>query len=96
MAQMIPQESRTRRINLRATPYQEKLIRAGAVRRGENLSDFILESACTKAEEAIADQVHFIESEAQWKASTKALDRPPRVLPKLKRLLSKLPLAESR
>ncbi len=55
---MIPQEPRNRRINLRATPYQEKLIRAGAVRRGENLSS-------TKAEEAISGQVHFIASEAQ-------------------------------
>jgi uncharacterized protein (DUF1778 family) len=93
---MIPEEPRNRRINLRATPYQEKLIRAGAVRRGENISDFILESACTKAENAIADQVHFIASEAQWKALSKALDAPPRVLPKLKRLISKRPLAESR
>jgi uncharacterized protein (DUF1778 family) len=96
MAHMIPQEPRNRRINLRATPYQEKLIRAGAVRRGESLSDFILQSACAKAEEAISDQMHFIASEAQWKALTKALDAPPRVLPKLKRLLSKPSLAESR
>ena len=95
MPRMIPQEARSKRINLRATPYQEQLIRAGAVRRGENLSDFILESACTKAEEAISDQVHFIASDEQWKAFTKALDAPPRVLPKLRRLLSKSPLAES-
>jgi uncharacterized protein (DUF1778 family) len=96
MAQLIPQEPRSRRINLRATPYQESLIRAVAMRRGENLSDFILASACTRAEETISDQVHFIASEAQWKAFTKALDGPGRVLPKLKRLLSKPPLAESR
>jgi uncharacterized protein (DUF1778 family) len=96
MAHMIPQEPRSRRINLRATPYQENLIRAGAMRHGENVSDFILESACTRAEEAISDQVHFIASEAQWKAFTKALDAPPRVLPKLKRLFSKPWLAESR
>jgi uncharacterized protein (DUF1778 family) len=96
MSSMIPREPRSTRINLRATPYQENLIRAGAVRRGVNLSEFILESACTKAEEAIADQVHFIVSEEQWKAFTKALDAPPRVLPKLKKLLSKRCLAVSR
>ena len=96
MSHAIPRELRNRRINLRATPYQEKLIRAGAARRGENVSDFILDSACTRAEEAISGQVHFIASEAQWKAFTKALDAPPRVLPKLKRLLSKPSLAESR
>jgi uncharacterized protein (DUF1778 family) len=96
MPHTTPKEPRTKRINLRATPYQEKLIRAGAARRGGNLSDFILESACTRAEEAISDQMHFIASEAQWRALTKALDAPPRVLPKLKRLLSKPSLAESR
>jgi uncharacterized protein (DUF1778 family) len=93
---MRPQEPRSRRINLRATPYQERLIRAGAARRGANLSDFILESACSQAEDAISDQVHFIVTEAQWKAFMKALDAPPRVLPKLRRLFSKPLIAESR
>ena len=50
-----------RRINLRATSLQESLIRSAAERRGIGLTDFVLESTCSKskAKEAIADQVHF-------------------------------------
>jgi uncharacterized protein (DUF1778 family) len=77
-----------RRINLRAATVQESLIRAAADKRGISLTDFVLESACTRAEETIADQVHFILSEKQWKAFNDALDRPARVLPRLRKLLT--------
>jgi uncharacterized protein (DUF1778 family) len=89
---------RNRRINLRASAPQETLIRAGAKVRGVNVTDFILESACTRAEQMIAEQTSFTLSPQQWKAFTKALDRPPMLHPKprLKRLLSEPSVAESR
>jgi uncharacterized protein (DUF1778 family) len=91
-------ETRSRRINLRASKTQETLIRAGARVRGVNVTDFILESACSRAEQAIADQTTFKLSSQQWKKFTEALDRPPMLHPKprLKRLLSEPSVAESR
>jgi uncharacterized protein (DUF1778 family) len=91
-------QTRSRRINLRASAPQETLIRAGAKVRGVNMTDFILESACTRAEQIIADQTTFTLSPQQWKAFTEALDRPPMLHPKprLKRLLSEPSVAESR
>jgi len=90
------QQKRDRRINLRTTPQTETLIRAGAKVRGVNVTEFILESACTRAEQVIADQTTFRLSPAQWKAFTAALDRPPQPKPRLKRLLAEPSVAESR
>ena len=91
-------QTRSRRINLRASAPQETLIRAGAKVRGANMTDFILESACTRAEQIIADQTTFALSPQQWKAFTDALDRPVMLHPKprLRRLFSEPSIAESR
>ncbi|HYL47564.1 MAG TPA: DUF1778 domain-containing protein [Candidatus Limnocylindrales bacterium] len=80
--------ARTRRINLRATDRQENLIRTGAEVKGVSLTDFILESACLQAQHALADKRDFVASPIQWKAFTRALDRPARVKPQLARLFS--------
>jgi uncharacterized protein (DUF1778 family) len=90
------QQKRNHRIGFRATPEAENLIRAGAKVRGVNVSEFILECACTRAEQIIADQTTFKLSSSQWKAFTDALDRPPLPKPRLKRLLSEPSVAESR
>ena len=89
-------QARSRRINLRASEREETLIRAGAKVRGVNVTDFIVESACTRAEQVIADQTTFTLLPRQWKAFTAALDRPPLAKPKprLKRLLSEKTILE--
>ena len=79
---------RTRRINLRATDRQEKLIRTGAETTGASMTDFILESACLQAEHILADKREFVASDRQWRAFLDALDRPARVKPELARLFS--------
>jgi uncharacterized protein (DUF1778 family) len=89
-------ETRTKRIHLRATPRQEHLIKVAAKRQGVNVTDFILESACEKAEQTLADQTHFVLDEKQWSLFMKALDEPPRVIHEIKRLFSAPPIAESR
>jgi len=91
-------QSKEKRLNLRATARQEMLIRAGARVRGVNITDFILESACVRAEQVIADQTTFALSPQKWKEFCDALDRPPLVHPKprLKRLLSEPSVAVSR
>lgn len=95
MASTVLRASKDRRINLRATSVQESLIRAAADKRGISMTDFVLESACTRAEETIADQVHFVLSTKQWKAFNDALERPARVLPRLRKLLTEPSVLES-
>lgn len=79
---------RTKRINLRATDRQEKLIRTGAQTSGLSVTDFILDSACLQAEHVLADKREFIASPKQWKAFAEALDRPAQIKPELARLFS--------
>jgi len=88
MAHTRARRIRVRRINLRATDRQEKLIRTGAETTGVSVTDFILESACLQAEHVLADKREFVASPKQWKAFLDALDRPARVRPELARLFS--------
>jgi uncharacterized protein (DUF1778 family) len=88
------QQKRSHRINLRTTPQAETLIRAGAKVRGVNVSEFIVESACTRAEQVIADQTTFKVSPSQWKSFTEALDRPPQPKPRLKKLFEEKTVLE--
>jgi uncharacterized protein (DUF1778 family) len=85
---------RNQRLNVRATRRQEEMIRAGATARGVSVTDFILESACLHAEQALADRREFIASPAQWKAFAAALDRPARTKPALTRLFAEFPQRE--
>jgi uncharacterized protein (DUF1778 family) len=89
-------QRRSKRFNLRATTRQEKLIKYAAERQGLNVTDFILESACQKAEEALSAQTHFVLNDKQWQAFMEALDRPSRVIPKIRKLFSEPSVAESR
>lgn len=87
---------RTKRFNLRATPKQERLIRVAAARRGVNVTDFILDSACRKAEEALHDQTRFVVDQRAWDRFMTALDAPPKFIPQIGKLFSKPSVAESR
>jgi len=80
--------SRARRINLRATDRQEKLIRTGAKTSGVSVTDFILDSACLQAEHVLADKRYFVATARQWQAFVQALDSPARIKPELARLFS--------
>jgi uncharacterized protein (DUF1778 family) len=81
---------KTRRINLRATERQEKLILTGARVRGVSVTDFVLDSACLQAEHVVADKREFAASPSQWRAFLEALDRPARVKPALARLFAEV------
>jgi uncharacterized protein (DUF1778 family) len=89
-------QTRTKRFNLRATPRQERLIKVAAERQGLNVTDFILESACEKADEALSAQTRFVLNEKQWKLFMEALDRPPRRIPQIRKLFSEPSVAKSR
>jgi len=96
MAQALRKKSamRSSRIDLRATRDEERLIRLGAERRGENFTRFILQSACNEAEVALADQKQFSLSPVQFDKFVAALDRPGKVIPALQKLFSERTVLE--
>ena len=87
---------RTKRLNIRATSKQERLIRLGAEQRGVTITDFILESACQYAEHALADRRVFEIGQKDWEAFMQALEKPPQEKPGLRKLMSSPSILEGR
>ena len=80
---------RTQRFNFRATASQARLIeRAAEETSSSNVSAFVLESACIRAEETLASKQNFEITRAQWEKFTAALDRDPQQKPNLRKLLA--------
>jgi uncharacterized protein (DUF1778 family) len=86
MALSTPEQQRGRRFQLRATAPEEELIKVAAERQRVTVTEFIIRSACEKAEQALADQTRFVLDEKQWRAFMAALDRPVRDKPRLRKL----------
>ncbi len=78
---------RSEKLDLRLTRKAKEALRAAAAASNRSVSEFVLESALARADEALADRRTFGLSAAQWKAFLAAMDAPPRSLPRLKRLL---------
>ena len=79
---------RTKRLNLRATQSEKRLLETAASRQDLTVSEFVLESACSRAEDVLAEERHFALSPERWKAFVSALDRPIQPKPRLRRLLT--------
>ena len=77
---------RSEKLDLRLTQKAKAALRAAAASH-RSVSEFVLESALARADEALADRRTFGLNAAQWKAFLAALDAPPRPLPRLERLL---------
>lgn len=78
---------KTERLNVRVSREQSELIRLAAREMHEDLSAFLVESACMRAEEALASQRHIVYSAKQWDSFTAALDRPAKRKPQLAELM---------
>ncbi|HVS71688.1 MAG TPA: DUF1778 domain-containing protein [Phycisphaerae bacterium] len=79
--------TRSEKLDLRLTPTAKKTLQAAAAVSRRSVSEFVLESALARAEDALAERREFRLSAAQWKAFVAALDAPPRKLPRMTRLL---------
>ena len=75
-------------INLRALPEQRDLIDQAARLLGKNRSDFMLESACERAQAVLLDQVFFKLDDVRFRDFNALLDAPPTPNPGLDRLLA--------
>lgn len=85
---MTARTTRTEKLDLRLTPEAKRTLAAAAQAERRSLSDFVLESALGRAEEALADRRAFRLDADRWEAFIAALDAPPSDLPALRRLLS--------
>jgi len=77
---------RTAKLDLRLSPDAKQKLQAAASAAHRSVSEFVLESALTRADETLADRTRFGLDAEQWKAFLAALDAPPRELPRLTRL----------
>ncbi|MFZ0807580.1 MAG: DUF1778 domain-containing protein [Candidatus Sulfotelmatobacter sp.] len=89
-------KKRSARFNVRLTEREAKLIRLGAEQRGVNMTNFILESACVRAAQEIAEARHFELSPKDWQRFSEALDRPAGIKSRLKRLFAEPTLLDKR
>jgi uncharacterized protein (DUF1778 family) len=79
--------NRTEKLDLRLTAQAKHMLAAAAQAQRRSLSEFVLESALGRAEEALADRRVFQLPPEKWEAFIAALDAPPRDLPRLRKLL---------
>ena len=79
--------TRTEKLDLRLTRHAKRALQAAAAVAHRSVSEFVLESALARADEALADRRSFGLNATQWKAFRAALDAPPRPLPQLERFL---------
>jgi len=84
---MARRTTRSEKLDLRLTRTAKRALQAAAAVSHRSVSEFVLESALARADEALADRRSFGLSAAQWKAFLDALDAPTRRLPRLERLL---------
>lgn len=85
----MPTNTRTRseKVDLRLTVAAKRTLQLAAVESRCSLSEFVLESALTRAEEVLPDRQRFGLNMEQWAAFQAALDAPPKPAPRLARLL---------
>ncbi|MCF3641497.1 DUF1778 domain-containing protein [Rhizobium sp. TRM95111] len=78
---------RSEKLDLRLTAEAKRTLSAAAKATRRSVSEFVLESALARAEEALPDRRFFGLDAEHWDAFLQALDAPPRDLPRLRRLL---------
>jgi uncharacterized protein (DUF1778 family) len=83
------------RLNLRIDPSLRALLEEAAMAANLTLSSFILTAARMRAEQVLADRVHFPVPPEQWNAFMAALDQPAREHPRLQRLMQEPTVLES-
>jgi uncharacterized protein (DUF1778 family) len=76
------------KIQLRLLEAQKSIISVAAKLKQTTLSHFMVEHAFNAAQQVIADQVAFSLSPEKWAAFHEALERPPRDIPALRKLLT--------
>ena len=85
---------RSGRLGLRTTRVQAALIQRAAEVAQKSITEFVLTSACEKAEQTLLDQRLFLIDEKAWKLFQDVLERPAKVKTGLKDLIEEPPIWE--
>jgi uncharacterized protein (DUF1778 family) len=84
---MAASPTRSEKLDLRLTPSAKATLQRAAAAAQRSVSEFVLESALERADEALIERRRFGLDDTQWQAFLAALDAPPRRHPRLERLL---------
>jgi uncharacterized protein (DUF1778 family) len=74
---MAEMTARTQKLDLRVSASAKRALREAAQASRQSLSEFVLSSALTRAEELLAEQTRITLSPAEWERFVAALDAPP-------------------
>ena len=83
----LEQEPKSERIDISTTPRVKRTLQDAATVSSKTVSEFLLDSALTKAAEVLADRRLFLLDDGQWESFMAALDAPPQPMPRLEKLL---------
>lgn len=83
---MTRRTNRTEKLDLRLTRAAKQTLQAAATAQRKSVSEFVLDSALSEAEERLADRRVFVLNAKSWDAFMTALDAPPRRHAHLERL----------
>ena len=86
---MATAETRNEKLDLRLTPSAKRTLQSAALAARRSVSEFVLESALSRAEETLPDRQRFGLNAERWAAFQAALDARPKSAPRLARLLKK-------
>ena len=81
-------ETKDQRIALRVSESQRELLYEASRASDETLSEFVLGAAARAAQDVLADRTAFALEPDRWQALIERLDRPARLLPRLRALLA--------
>ena len=84
---MVKPETRSEKIDLRLTPSAKRTLQLAAQTAKRSVSEFVLESALSRADEALPDRRRFALGAEKWAELQAALDAPVRPAPRLEKLL---------
>lgn len=86
--------SKTERIDVRVSPAAKDTLQTAATQVNKTVSQFLLDAGLTAAAETLEDRRSFVLDKQRWNAFVRILDRPPRVKPRLARLLAQRSVLE--
>jgi len=82
----IQRTNRTEKLDLRLSKSAKQTLQAAATAARKSVSEFVLETALSEAEERLADRSVFTLDAKRWEDFVAALDAPPRRHPRLEQL----------
>ena len=85
---MLARSVRSKKLDLRLSSADKRTLEAAASACSRSLSDFVRDSALSRADEMLAVRRTFILSKAKWAEFQAALDAPTRHNPRIQRLLT--------